>query len=447
MINVVFNYNDKKISIQSNLEEKMRVICQKFATKAEINVDSQIYFWNDRILSINPELGLTLGKQINTSDKNDIQILVFDDPDKKYILTLNYNGEVKKISSKGNESLNDIINKVFNFGKNKIYGLYNGFIVNDMNKSLHQLANKESKNDGKINIILERESNGPENEDKENGAEKVEPFTNNSQLKENVDENVKNENSEKIIIRNSKEAGSFLIKVYIILLLQFLCIELFTCLGFLCNLNEIVTDNPTTMLWTFILLSLFICIISSMVFFYEEGKGIKFLIFNIVIFVPCIILSCFLLSKYVSFKYIITILLLIISDFLANIIFFIIFRRYIGYGFLLFSLILNSICIFISYYSLQSIETIKEITTISLIGFVIFVYSLMFNNVSKKKFENNELIATVYFFDYSIFAPTFCFFLVALFLALLGIVIVLLLGFLAIILVVFVILTFFDSLK
>ena len=59
MINAIFIYNEKKIFIQCNLEDKMRNICEKFAVKADIEVDSKIYLYNNKPLSINPELNKT----------------------------------------------------------------------------------------------------------------------------------------------------------------------------------------------------------------------------------------------------------------------------------------------------------------------------------------------------------------------------------------------------
>ena len=185
-----------------------------------------------------------------------------------------------------------------------------------------------------------------------------------------------------------------------------------------------------------------------MIFYYEdEGIGKQCLSFKNFVFVPCISIFCFLLSKFVEIKYMITILSLIISDFLAIIIFYIIFRRYKGYIFLLLTLILNTICMFIFYYSFKYIETKTEITTISLIALAIFLYTLIFNSISRKKFENDELIATVYFFDYCIFAPAFCIFAIGFLLGILGILLGLFLGFLAIMLVIFIIMIFFESLR
>ena len=61
---------------------------------------------------------MTLGKQITINETNEIQILVLDDPDKEYIVTLQYNGEIKKVSSKEVENLS-FASKLFNFGKKK----------------------------------------------------------------------------------------------------------------------------------------------------------------------------------------------------------------------------------------------------------------------------------------------------------------------------------------
>ena len=248
MIKAIFTYNGQKIEIQCNTEEKMRAICQKFATKVDIKVDSKIYLCNGKCLSINPKLDLTLGKQITINETNEIQILVLDDPDKEYIITLEYNGEINKVSSKEVQNLS-FASKVFNFGKKKFYGIYNGLIVSDMNESFSQLANQASKDDNEIKIVLQRDSLGEENKGEENAEgkkpEKIEQLI----VKEPLnDDNNTNEKPEKIIIRNSRETGAFLFKVYLILLLQFLCIGFLTLLSLYDNFNEIINYSLKSML-------------------------------------------------------------------------------------------------------------------------------------------------------------------------------------------------------
>ena len=388
MIKAIFIYNQKKIEIQGKAEEKMRAICQKFATKVDIKVDSKIYLCNGKCLSINPKLDLTLGKQITINETNEIQILVLDDPDKEYIVTLEYNGEIKKVSSKEVQNLS-FASKVFNFGKKKFYGIYNGLIVSDMNESFSQLANQASKDDNEIKIVLQRDSLGDENEGEENAEGKKPEKIEQLMVKEPLnDDNNTNEKPEKIIIRNSREAGAFLFKVYLILLLQFLCIGFLTWLGLYVNFNEIINDSLKSMLWTFIPLTIFTLIITSMIFYYEdEGIGKQCLSFNNFVFIPCMSIFCFLLSNFVEIKYMIIILSLILSDFLAIIIFYIIFKIYKGYLFLLLTLILNTICMFIFDHSLKYIETKTEITTISLIALAIFLYTLIFNSISRKNLK------------------------------------------------------------
>ena len=104
----------------------MRMICQKFASKVNINVDSKIYLFNNRPLSINPELHKSLGQQINTNDTGDKEILVLDNPDKEYTIKLHYKGEVKEDKYKQgdkNESLFEQIRNFFLY-KEEVFSLY-----------------------------------------------------------------------------------------------------------------------------------------------------------------------------------------------------------------------------------------------------------------------------------------------------------------------------------
>ena len=99
MINAYFSYNNKKILIQCNLDEKMRFICQRFATKAQINVDSKIYICDNKTLSINQKLNLSFGEQINSKDTNDKEIMVLDDRDKEFTLNLHIMEGKRKLKS------------------------------------------------------------------------------------------------------------------------------------------------------------------------------------------------------------------------------------------------------------------------------------------------------------------------------------------------------------
>jgi len=124
MINVIFIYNEKKIFIQCNLEDKMRSICEKFAVKADIKVDSKIYLYNNKPLSINPELNKTFGEQIDSNDIGDKVITVLDHPDKEYTVKLHYEGTIKEVKLKQDDSYSSLFALIGNYFSLKAKGFY-----------------------------------------------------------------------------------------------------------------------------------------------------------------------------------------------------------------------------------------------------------------------------------------------------------------------------------
>ena len=132
MINVIFIYNQNKILIQSNLDDTMRNICEKFAVKADIEVDSKIYLYNNKPLSINPNLNKTFRQKIDSNDTGDKVITVLDDPDKEFVVKLHYEGAVKEIKLKKDEkygSLFDQIGSYFSLKAKSFYTLCNGVLL------------------------------------------------------------------------------------------------------------------------------------------------------------------------------------------------------------------------------------------------------------------------------------------------------------------------------
>ena len=71
----IFNYNGRQYSIPCNSEDKLKDICNKFAIKSEINLDSVYFVYNGE--KIKSEL--TFEKCVNNTDKirNKMNILVF----------------------------------------------------------------------------------------------------------------------------------------------------------------------------------------------------------------------------------------------------------------------------------------------------------------------------------------------------------------------------------
>ena len=72
---VVFNLDGCDIYIQCSKEEKMKDICQRCATKANININSHLFFYEGKQL----DFELSFKEQANSidNDNNKMSILVY----------------------------------------------------------------------------------------------------------------------------------------------------------------------------------------------------------------------------------------------------------------------------------------------------------------------------------------------------------------------------------
>ena len=399
MINVIFIYKERKVFIQCNLEDKMRNICEKFAVKADIKVDSKIYLYNNKPLSINPELNKTFGQQIDSKDIGDKEITVLDHPDKEYTVKLHYEGRVKEVKIKQDVkygSLFDQIGNYFSLKAKSFYTLCNGVLVGDddenLGKSISQLSNKMNQEMNEINLIIE-ENDSFLSEDKSINCDNQD-----MQNSPKVDE----KKAQEILINERKKVAKFLLKIYVKLLVQHSLIGFFLYLGFDKNYNEIFIKDDSSITLTFIFEGFFITYIGLLLLRYKKNKCHCCTIFHIIIFIPFIISLCFLLSYNMDKNEILLFVLLIIIDFISVIFFLLIKKRNIGYGILFLCLAINVIyiCSLYIFYYKSNFTTIYGV--FSCASAAIF-YILFFNNIAKKKFDENEGIAAVFFFNYSFF--------------------------------------------
>ena len=447
MIKAYFNYSGNRILILCSLDEKMRNICQKFAVKAQVNVDSKIYICENKTLSINPNLNLSFGEQINSKDTNDKEIMVLDDRDKEYTIQFIYNGEKKEIKVNEDENYQSIlsqIGKMFNKGKMKLMSIYNGSIITDedMEKPISQISKSIDIEDKKMNILLEDQDINEINDEPDNNNELVHIKTN---INDNGD-NGKNDKNSLLVYRNSIESGKFLLKINLILFFQFLLIGVLTSLGLYYDINKIFIKDLKSMLWTFIPIFLFISFVTLFIPCYGKNLYTKCLIFNIITFIPCITIYFFLLSKFIIFKDIFIIICLINMCFVSAIISILLLRKYKGFGYIILYLILSIIYMIIFYLKDEQING-YEITYISITAALFFSYTLIFNNVSRRKFEDDEIIGTIFHFDYIIFIPSSFIFGAVLVISIVIVIIGIICIICTIILIIYSFIMLFESLK
>ena len=370
----------------------------KICCKGWYKVDSKLYLYNNKPLSINPELNKTFGQQINSTDTGDKEITVLDDPDKEYTVKLHYEGYIKEVKIKQNEKYGSLFSQIGNYFSLKaksFYALCNGVLVegeDDLDKSISQLSNAMNKETNEINLLIEtNDSFSDEDDNEDNNDIKAE------QKPPKIDEMKVQE----IKINERKKVAKFLLKIYVILLVQFSLIASFIGLGFYKGYDKIFTGNIISICLTDFFLCLFIIYISILILKYKKNMCHCCIYFHILIYIPFIIILSFLLSA-ISKDKILSIIILIVIDIISVILFLLIFKRNRGYGILLLSLVLNAIYIlplYIIYYK----EDFITINAIFSLASVFVFYVLFFNNIAKKKLDENEGVVAVYFFDYSFF--------------------------------------------
>jgi hypothetical protein len=381
----------------------MRNICEKFAVKADIEVDSKIYLYNNKPLSISPELNKSLGQQIDTNDTGDKEITVLDNPDKEYTVKLHYDGAVKEIKVKKDEkygSLFDQIGSYFSLKAKSFYTLCNGVFIGgeeDLDKSISQLSNAANKESNEINLLIEANDSFSDDENNEKNDETI-----NDNEVEKKTPKVDEVSPRESLINGRKRVAKFLFKIYVKLLVQFSLIGFFLCLGFYKKYDKIFTRDDLSLFLTDSFLGLFISYHAIPLFKYKKNKCHCFVIFHILIYIPFIILVCFEISIYLSKDVILSFIFLIVIDFISVLLFLLIFKRNTGYGILLLSFVLNAIYIYPLFYVYFKFDFVGMNIIISLASTLI-LYILFFNNISKKKLDENEGMAAVYFFDYSFF--------------------------------------------
>ena len=81
--NTIFNFEGREVIIQCSKNEKMKDICQRYANKINININSLIFLYGGNQLNFN----LNFNEQANIIDKekNEMKVLVYKNENNEYI--------------------------------------------------------------------------------------------------------------------------------------------------------------------------------------------------------------------------------------------------------------------------------------------------------------------------------------------------------------------------
>ena len=265
MINVIFIYKQKQTNITAKVDDKLKDICQNFASKIRVDFN-QIYFISE-------------GKKIENFDKKL----------NEYFSTFSLNNKLIK------NLVNDNPNFSISYSNDDI--------------SLNSIENKVTFIIMNINLIFSQSH--PERR----------------LINHNHNDNVDNEYY--LFQNRGEQNEEFETKKYeqiiFILMIQYIFILFIVYLFFLFELNKkfIITTNSKA--WIFIITSLLIIIFSLYIFFdyikrnkYKEEKKHKgfYYLLNF-IYISSIIIYCILLSNYIKIENILCILFFIILDVLS----------------------------------------------------------------------------------------------------------------------------------
>ena len=455
MINLKYKYRNKEGLIKFALEEKIRDACTKVAMQLDIDIDTIVVILNEEKLNSKSKKTFEDIQNSYKLNKNIIEMLFFDDPDKIIKVIVDYEGNRKEIKAKKEEdSLFQIFGKLkLNIEKMFFVGGGEAIQKEDLKKNIKELNNIENE-DGELNFLAydidDEDDDGNNNEkiedkkvddinnDKANNNnidKSNEQISNNNNLNEKLLDvnntndkilNVNNPNDKILNIEGDKDKKEkkvrnislemykhFLTKTFVTLKVEYFIIMGLTWLGCYYNINEVFIKSKAAMLLTFIPTIFFLYVFSIFTFYLilendnPEKIKEKFVYFTTCISISFYILSniffCFLLTNFMEYKYIIMELFLIIIDYLLLELyhFYVLTNKY----FLLPLILANIILIII--YSFIWIEGIRVIVNISIITFVAILYIIIIHHIMEK-YEEEEYLFGVYTFNYGVFFPATC---------------------------------------
>ena len=166
---IIFNLEGIKITIQCSQEDKIKDICQKYATKIDININSLLFLYGGTKMNME----LKFKEQANSMDinRNEMKVLVYNNENDD--ITCPYcNKKIKleKIDDiiLSNNNIKDIINgiklnidNIIKLSNNnnisiqlKNINMVLNIINEDINKSKEKLKNLlNENNDNNLNVI------------------------------------------------------------------------------------------------------------------------------------------------------------------------------------------------------------------------------------------------------------------------------------------------------
>ena len=199
------------------------------------------------------------------------------------------------------------------------------------------------------------------------------------------------------------ELNKYFLKIFSLLLIQFILIIFFTFLGFHLSLNLFIIETSNSMIWTVGIVTLIISFLCFGVLkIKEEMRKNPLLYIYLGVYIPCIALYCFLLSDYSEISYIMLVLYIISMDFFGMLLYIIIFTIQ-DYKFLIAPVITSTAMLLIFHYSwdIPPVITIK----ISSVALSAIIYIGIISVVCKNLIDKEHFLFATIIFNLAIFAP------------------------------------------
>jgi hypothetical protein len=226
--------------------------------------------------------------------------------------------------------------------------------------------------------------------------------TNFQDVEKNLKDVGKNNFIEKCFHRYD-ESNKYFLKIFSLLLIQYILIIFFTFLGFHFEFNLFFIETTKSMLWTAGPVSVIISFLCFGVLkIKEEYRKNKLLYIYLGIYISCIVFYCFLLSNYTETSYIMLVLFIISIDFCDILLYIIIFSNQ-DYKFLIAPIITSTTMLIIFHFKwgLTPVITIK----ISSVLLSAIIYIGIITSVCKSLIDKEHYLFATIIFNLALFAP------------------------------------------
>ena len=411
MIEIIFKLKKEEYKINYNEPKTIKEIFEEFAQEHSLDIN-KIFLIDDNGEKVNLETGLYIEQQFNICQNEDKKLKFRVCFDTKFQVIFKSSSYEVPIKINLNDKMKDALKKFSEKEKidlANIFVLYNGNYAFDYenvgDKNIIDLINGNDKKENAMTLsIVYKDINSQH-------SSFIQDNPNIINNKNDFSENNYNNFNEKLIgfkegINNNGEGmiikRKFYFKIFLISMIQYVCIISLCIAGFQCKLNEMLIKSEASLEVKYTPFIFFIFSLTIAFEFLFDYRTKKFMIVFLVFYPPFIIYYSLLLSEYIDSKYII-IGLIIVGTEILSLLFNIFLRKFEIKYFILFSSVLSFLCLlFISIFWIKSWFPILYVSIFWLVTNIIYL-SLIFTINKICELDEDESFYASIIFNYSIF--------------------------------------------